>query len=129
LNPVYNVDIVYAMSENIQETRDPEAITDYGAVEELEFTDEFLEHMSERGTYEKHLVTIGEVLEVHAGVPRYFLNASTGRAPIVMVGPTHAERMLCVPLEPVANREGVWRPVTAFEANAHHRARYRQAEE
>jgi hypothetical protein len=81
--------------------------------------------MTERATYARHQVSMTEILEVHGGDPRYFMNSGTHRAPIIMVGPTAAGRWLCVPLEP-AGQSGVWRPVTAFEANAHHRGKYSQ---
>lgn len=42
-----------------------------------------------------------------------------------MVGPTRAGRFLCVPIEPTG-KCGVWRPVTAFTANAHHVKRYEE---
>jgi hypothetical protein len=109
-----------------QETHGLEALTVHGAVEELEFTEEFLEHMRSRGTYEKHVVNVTEILEVHSGEPKYFLNSSTGRAPVIMLGITTDGRWLCVPVEPVSGRKGVWQPVTAFEANAHHRRRYEE---
>jgi hypothetical protein len=100
-----------------------------GSVDELEIDDEFRAHLADRGIYAEHRVRAIEVLEVHAGKPRYFLNASspihTRRAPLVMVGPTLAARFLCVPLEPTGRR-GIWRPVTAFEASAHHKTKFLQ---
>ena len=97
--------------------------SEHGEVEELDVDDDFLAHLTERATYAKHNVTLTEILQVHAGQPKYFTNVGTHRAPIIMVGPTFAGRLLCVPVEPT-NRHGVWRLVTAFEANAHHRLRY-----
>lgn len=95
-----------------------------GTVDELDFDDELKEHLSERGTYDKHIVSILELSDVLHNNPRFFLNGGEGRrAPLIMVGYTQAGRWLCVPMEPTTRR-GVWHPVTAFEANAHHRAKY-----
>jgi hypothetical protein len=95
-----------------------------GEVDELELVEELEEHLVERAVYGKHRVSLGEVLEVRSVAPKYFANAGSGhRAPVVMVGPTRKGRMLCVPIEP-SGRRGLWRPVTAFEANTHHRDRY-----
>ena len=102
-----------------------EVFSRHGEVLALEVDDEFLEHLADRAVYSKHRVTATEVLEVHAGAPKYFENAGRHRAAIVMVGPTVAGRFLCVPIEPTG-RIGRWRPVTAFEANAHHKERYRR---
>ena len=93
-----------------------------GEVEELELTEELLAHIASRD-YEKHRVSLGEIREVHSGEPKFFPNEASEGAPIVMVGPTAADRVLTVPLEPTGQR-GVWRPRTAFEANAHHIIRY-----
>ena len=99
----------------------------YGPVEELELDEELELHLRERGIFDKHIVSFAEILEVHAGSPRFMENSSVPnrRAPIVMVGPTRAGRFLCVPIEPTGKR-GVWRPVTAFTANAHHVKRYEE---
>ncbi len=95
-----------------------------GSVDELVIDDEFHQHLADRATYEKHLITSTEVVEVHQGKPAYFANTGTNRrAPLVMVGRTLAGRILCVPLEP-SDRRGTWRPVTAFQANPHHVVRY-----
>ena len=97
-----------------------------GPVEELELDDALQEHLQERGTYDKHRVSLSEILEVHQLSPKLFTNSSPhGRAPVIMVGPTAAGRFLCIPIEP-AGKWGVWRPVTAFEANTHHREKYRE---
>jgi hypothetical protein len=95
----------------------------HGLVEQLEFREEFFEHMADRGTYDKHVVSVTEILEAHSGGPRYFENSAAGRAPVIMLGITATGRLLCVPIEPSAERE-IWNVVTAFEANAHHRERY-----
>jgi len=93
---------------------------------ELELDDEFHEHLAVRAIYAKHDVLMIEVLQIHANLPKYYLNLGTGRrAPLIMVGPTDACRFLCVPIEPT-RRHGVWRPITAFEANTHHVERYRK---
>ena len=96
----------------------------HGDVDALEVDDEFRGHLTSRATYPKHQVNVTEVLQVHAGAPKYFVNTGGHRAPIVMVGPTVAGRFLCVPVEPTG-RMGVWRPITAFDANTHHKDRYR----
>lgn len=97
----------------------------YGGVEELELDDTLWEHLQERGTYAKHEVLLGEIVQVFTGSPRFFLNSSpSGRAPLIMVGPTDGGHVLCIPIEPTG-RHGIWRPVPAFEANTHHRRRYR----
>ena len=94
-----------------------------GSVEELELDEELELHLKERGITEKHIVSFVEILEVLQGNPRYFENLPGRRAPISMVGPTDSNRILCVPIEPTG-KTGVWRPVTAFTANAHHVDRY-----
>ena len=93
-----------------------------GEVEELELTEELQAHIALRD-YDKHRVSLAEIREVHSGEPKFFSNAGPGNAPIFMVGPTAADRFLIVPLDPTGQR-GVWRPRTAFEANAHHITRY-----
>ena len=86
--------------------------------------DELRQHLIERGTYLKHAVTITEIVEVHQGSPKYFLNtAGGGSAPVITLGLTMNRRMLCIPLDP-SDQEGKWRPRTAFEANKHHRDKY-----
>lgn len=101
---------------------------EHGSVEELNIDVRFQQHLLERTTYEKHVVTISEVLEVHASAPRYFLNEGYEpegeRAPVIMVGQTAKGRWLCVPIEPAGTR-GVWRPKTAFQANRHHIEKYK----
>ena len=97
-----------------------------GPVEIMNLDAELEEHLNERGTYEKHRVGLAEILEVHEGEPRYFLNRLGRRAPVIMVGPTMQGRLLCIPIEPTG-RWGVWRPVTAFEANQSDKERYYDA--
>lgn len=97
----------------------------YGRVEELLIDEVFDAHMAEEERqYDKHDVSGEELRQVHTRDPEYFENVGEGhRASIIMVGPTNNDRMLAVPLEPTHDR-GVWHPVTAFEANAHHRKSY-----
>lgn len=101
-------------------------LEEHGPVEELVLDEELEAHLMERGFYDKHRVSLTEIAETHMGHPRFFLNEGQHRAPVVMVGPTAAGRLLCVPVEP-AGRWGAWRPVTAFEANRHHHERYMEA--
>ena len=97
----------------------------HGSVEAIECDAAFAEHMASEGRdYEKHAVAPKEIEEALAIAPAFFENDGK-RAPLVMVGLTQASRMLVAPLEP-AGRRGVWRAVTAFEANAHHRRRYEE---
>ncbi len=114
---------------------------EHGRVERLWFDDAFLQHLRQRATYAKHMVSVAEILEVHADAPRYFENTGrpaassshtgpssdySSRAPIIMVGRTQAGRYLCVPLMPTEEL-GTWCPRTAFEANRHHVERYLQS--
>lgn len=96
---------------------------EHGPVHELELDGALEIHLRERGTFGKHIVSFLEILEVLNGDPEFFTNSPGRRAPAVMVGPTSEGRFLCVPIEP-ARRQGVWRPVTAYTANAHHVERY-----
>lgn len=108
----------------MRETSIQETLAREGPVEELELDDALCQHLLERGTYPKHVVKLSEILQVFGNVPKLFLNPSeTGHAPLIMVGPTDSDRMLCIPLVPTG-KWGIWRPVTAFEANTHHRNRY-----
>ncbi len=96
----------------------------HGRVEELELDIDLQDHLSTRGIYSKHTVSLNEILEVHQGNPKYFENIGRNkRAPIIMVGVTLSDRVLCIPIEPTGV-EGRWRVVTAFEANTHHKERY-----
>ena len=103
----------------------------YGAVEELLLSEELEAHLLERGTYDKHNVSLLEIVEVHQNAPKYFANkgpeggserSAENNAPIVLVGPTFNGRMVAVPIDPAG--EGTWRPRTAFEANTHHKEKY-----
>ena len=95
-----------------------------GSVEALELDDTLADHLRQRGTYEKHRVRLAEVIQVLARAPCFFENVGAARtAPVIMVGPTDSGRMLVIPIEPTSHH-GVWRPVTAFEANSHHIKRY-----
>ncbi len=97
-----------------------------GPVEVLELDGAFQQHLQVRGTYDKHRVSLPEIDQVFQLSPKLLVNSSPdGRAPVVMVGPTETGRFLCIPIEPT-DKWGVWRPITAFEANAHHREKYRE---
>jgi len=58
----------------------------HGEVDTLELDDEFQEHLAARGTYPKYAVSLSEVLQVHANLPKYYLNATGRRAPVPDVG-------------------------------------------
>jgi uncharacterized DUF497 family protein len=72
-----------------------------------------------------HGVTIMEVLEVMDNQPRFFTNRRARRASHVMIGPTRSGRVLVVPIEDWGR--GIWRPVTAFDANGWQAQRYRSS--
>ena len=99
----------------------------HGPVLRLVFDEEFDEHMADPARdYRKHRVTVAELQEVLEGAPLFAENPTpTRRAPVIMVGPTDAGRLIVAPLEPT-HESGLWRPVTAFEANAHQRLTYEQ---
>lgn len=113
------------MSSNLEEL-----FALYGYVEELHFDEEFADHMaSESRQYGKHSVSQKEIRQTHAWAPKYFKNEGTGkRAPVIMVGPEYSGRMIVVAIEPT-HTTGMWHPVTAFEANAHHRESYEEITE
>ena len=95
-----------------------------GPVDEIELDAEYIVHQDHRAIYDKHRVSSMEIVEAHGGSPLYIENeGSQRRAPLLLVGPTENGRMIAVPLEPTG-RWGIWRAVTAFEANSHHRERY-----
>ena len=72
----------------------------YGTVEELYFDEEFTSHMaSDMRQYGKHSVSQEEINQVYAGLPKYFENEGRGRrAPVIMVGPTHSDRIIVIPI-------------------------------
>lgn len=72
-----------------------------------------------------HGVTVLDVLDVLDLEPRFFINRRARRASHVMVGRTRSGRVLIVPIEDWGR--GVWRAVTAFEANRWQVRRYRSA--
>jgi hypothetical protein len=79
--------------------------------------------------FAQHGVTASEVQEVFDKWPRYYINRPDRRATHVMVGPTRRGDLLVVPIEPAFqadDRDGVWRPVTAFRATPGQAARYRK---
>jgi hypothetical protein len=88
-------------------------------VQELVFDD-----MNE-AKFADQATTIVEVLDVLDVEPRFFVNRRARRASHVMVGPTQSGRVLVVPLEDWGR--GVWRPVTAFDANVWQLRRYRSS--
>jgi hypothetical protein len=110
----------------------------YGRVEKLEMPSDLQRHLRNQG----HNVRLTEIADVLAqGRARFFRNvaAETGtipsqveqveaerRAPLLMVGPTRAGRILCVPIEPTG-RFGVWRPITAYDAGERLLRRYHGA--
>lgn len=73
----------------------------------------------------EHSVTIMDVLEVMDIQPRFFANRRERRASHVMIGPTRSGRLLVVPIEDWGR--GIWRPVTAFDANGWQAQRYRSS--
>ena len=75
--------------------------------------------------FERHRVTVAEVQQVYDKWPRYYENRAGSRATHVMVGPTRTGRLLVVPLERW-DQEGLWRPVTAFDATPGQASRYRK---
>lgn len=66
-----------------------------------------------------------DVLEVLDGEPRFFVNRRGRRASHVMIGPTLGGRLLVVPIEDWG--PGIWRPITAFDANTWQARRYRSS--
>ena len=101
---------------------------EYGLVQDLELDGDLEIHLRERGTFGKHIVSFGEILEVLKGEPEFFATSPGRRALAVMVGPTLEGRFLSVPIEPTG-RSGVWRAITAYTANTHHVERYRSRRE
>lgn len=74
------------------------------------------------GKFAEHGVSAIDVLDVLDLEPRFFVNRRVRRASHVMVGRTRSGRVLIVPIEDWGR--GVWRPVTAFEANGWQVRRY-----
>ena len=125
---MYNVNKVYSiLLESCKRVEESIAglFEASGAVEELEFTLEFLAHIEERATYDKHRISSSEILEAHHNNPRYFTNRAGLRAPTIMVGKSARGRIITVPLEP-SGTYSLWRPVTAFEANQHDIQRFQE---
>ena len=100
---------------------------EFGRVEELDIDEEFISHMADESKqYQKHMISLKEIRQVHGWYPEYFINSGEGkRAPVILVGPTDAGRMIVVPIEPTRIK-GIWHPVTAFDANNHHIDRYQE---
>jgi hypothetical protein len=64
-----------------------------------------------------HDVTPAEVYEVlESGKWNLKRNprAATTGTPYIMVGVTHAGRLLYIPIQPISPKDGLWRPATAF---------------
>lgn len=88
-------------------------------VQELLFDDENEAKLASHG------VSILEVLQVLDEDPKFFTNAAGRRASHVMLGPTYGGRLLVVAIEHY--RDGLWRPVTGFDATAAQATKYRSA--
>ena len=71
----------------------------------------------------RHRVTTREVRQVLDEEPRFFRNVGEHDAELLMVGPTFGGRLLTVPLARTAV-VGVWRPASAWDADAEERAKY-----
>lgn len=110
-----------------QENRMSELCRTHGEVDELEIDERFQDHQVEpERDYAKHHVSGTEVLEAHDNGGEFFDNAAPGHvAPLVMVGETNSGRIITVPIVP-SGRRGLWRPYSAYEANAHDRRRYEE---
>lgn len=66
----------------------------------------------------RHGVTPREVLQVlDRGDYRIYRNKGihADRQPYVMEGPTYGGRVLRIPIKPLDDTPGVWRPATAYE--------------
>ncbi len=90
----------------------------------LDVTELVFDALNERKLAD-HGVTIMDVLEVLDIQPRFFANRRARRASHVMIGPTQSGRVLVVPIEDWGR--GIWRPVTAFDANGWQAQRYRSS--
>jgi uncharacterized DUF497 family protein len=77
--------------------------------------------------FNRHRVSIIEVQQVFEKWPKFYRNRPGARATHVMVGPTSRGRVLVVPIEPLG-ADGLWRPVTAFQATPGQVSRYRKGE-
>jgi hypothetical protein len=83
------------------------------------------EHAEEK--FAVHGVTTREVRQVLDTAPVFLPNKKGHPTPIVMIGPTYGGRFLTVPLSPVGEEEGVWRPRTAWESDTDEVTRYERA--
>lgn len=90
----------------------------------LDVTELVFDALNERKLAD-HGVTIMDVLEVMDIQPRFFANRRARRASHVMIDPTRSGRVLVVPIEDWGR--GIWRPVTAFDANGWQAQRYRSS--
>ncbi len=77
-----------------------------------------------RAHIERHGMTVDEVLQVlDNGLFVVIRNRGARRAPYVMIGPTYGGRLLTVPIVPT-DVDGVWRPITAWDAKTGERTIY-----
>lgn len=72
-----------------------------------------------------HGVSAREILQLLENPIRVFRNKKDRAAPYLMIGVTRGGRVLTAPIveTPVAGR---WRPITAWDATPHQKARYGQ---
>ena len=66
---------------------------------------------------EAHGITEDEVHSVLTNNPRFILNKRGRAGSYLMIGPTLGGKMLPVPLAPVKDKPGLWRPVTAWHSS------------
>ncbi len=66
--------------------------------------------------YAAHGVSTDEVFQVLDKGPVFLRNSKGHAATILMIGPTGGGRLLTIPLQPINEQEGLWRPATAFDA-------------
>lgn len=71
----------------------------------------------------RHGVAPEEVLQVAMGDFKAFRNKKGRAASHVLIGPTLGGRLLSIPIV-TTEVEGVWRPVTAWEASDGERTKY-----
>jgi hypothetical protein len=80
--------------------------------DDLDFDQENIDHLA------RHGVTMKDAFEVLYNAPRFFLNQPNRTGTHVMVGPDLEGRFFLISIEPT-QREGVWRPVTAWKLGRH----------
>ncbi len=74
----------------------------------------------------RHGVTPREMRQVLDGEPQFFPNKKKHGATHIMIGQTYGGRLLTIPILKTLE-DGIWRPATAFEADADERASYNAA--